>query len=160
MRTWTPILAVAGLLVLSACASPRAIGEGDATVLQGAVVAAPVISAGDAYARAVQVAAIDRLGARVGDQPAFLVQVGVSLAPSTMGVSTIVAENAPPTWRSPLPPRRPWSRKGPVRAVTLAVLDAKTGKTLAWSSVRVRKEAPAAVADLLVTALRLTAKPA
>ncbi|WP_184716418.1 hypothetical protein [Caulobacter sp.] len=160
MRTWTPMLAVAGLLALSACASPRAIGEGDVTVMQGAVVAAPVDPADDAYARAVQVAAIDRLGARVGDRPAFLVQVGVSLAPSTMGVSTITAENAAPTWRSPAPPRRPWSRKGPVRAVTLAVLDAKTGKTLAWSSVRVRKEAPVVVADLLVTALRLTAKPA
>lgn len=160
MRTWMPIMAVAGLLALSACASPRALGEGDVTVLQGARVGAPASPADDAFAKAVQAAAIDRLGARVGDKPDFLIQVGVSLAPSTMGVSTIAAENAPPTWRSPAPRRRPWSRKGPVRAVTLAVLDAKTGKTLAWSSVRVRKEAPAAVADLLVTALRLTAKGA
>ncbi len=154
------MLAAAGLLALSACASPRAIGEGDVTVLQGARVAAPTSSTDDVFAKAVQSEAISRLGAKVEDKPDFLIQVGVSLAPRTMGVSTIAAENASPTWRSPIPPRRPWSRKGPVRAVTLAVLDAKTGKTLAWSSVRVRKEEPAVVADLLVTALRLTAKPA
>ena len=160
MMRWKPMAAGIGLLALSACASPRAIGEGDVTVLQGAVVGAPASPADDAFAKAVQAAAIGRLGAQLGEKPDFLVQVGVSLTPSTVGVSTITAENAPPTWRSPLLKRRPWSRKGPSRAVTLAVLDAKTGKTLAWSSVRVRKEEPAAVADLLVTALRLTAKPA
>ncbi len=154
------MLAAAGLLALSACASPRAIGEGDVTVLQGAVVGAPGGPADDAFAKAVQTEAIGRLGAQLGEKPDFLIQVGVSLAPRTVGVSTIAAENAPPTWRSPVLKPRPWSRKGPVRAVTLAVLDAKTGKTLAWSSVRVRKEEPAVVADLLVTALRLTAKPA
>lgn len=160
MRTWTPMLAAAGLLILSACASPRAIGEGDVTVLQGAVVGAPASPADDAFAKAVQIEAIQRLGAQVGAKPAFLIQVGVSLAPRDVGVSTVAAENAAPTWRSPLLKRRPWSRKGPVRAVTLAVLDAKTGKTLAWSSARVRKEAPAVVADRLVAALRLTARPA
>lgn len=160
MRTWTPKLAAAGLLVLSACASPRAIGEGDVTVLHGAVVGAPALPTDDNYAKAIQAAAIARLGATVGDRPAFLIQVGVSLAPAAMGVSTIAAPDASPTWRSPPPPRRPWSRKGPVRAVTLAVLDAKTGKTLAWSSTKVRKEEPAVVADRLVAALRLTAKGA
>ncbi|NQE63314.1 hypothetical protein [Caulobacter sp. RHG1] len=160
MRTWTPMLVAAGLLALSACASPRAIGEGDVTVLQGATVGAPASPAEDAFAQAVQAEAISRLGAQVGARPDFLIQVGVSLAPSTMGVSTAAAENASPTWRSPIPPIRPWNRKGPVRAVTLAVLDAKTGKTLAWSSVRARKETPAVVADLLVKALRLTAKAA
>jgi hypothetical protein len=59
------------------------------------------------------------------------------------------------------PPRKHWWRvasKGPVRTVTLAVLDAGTGKTVAWSSIRVRKGEPAAVADLLVAALQDAAK--
>ena len=148
-------------MTLSACAAPRAVGQGDVTVVRGAAVAAYASQADGedaAFAKAVQGQAIGRLGGASGGVPTYLIQVGVAAAPPTVGVSSAVGTLDDKAWRSQPPPQRPWSRKGPVRTVTLAVLEARTGKTVAWSSVRVRKGEPAAVADLLIAALQAPAK--
>lgn len=152
----------AGLLlvaaILGACAAPRAVGQGDLTGVAGAAVAAfPSQADGEetGFAKAVRDRAVHRLGGVAGaDKPAYLVQVGVALAPPNVGVSSAAGTLDDAAWRSLPPPRRPWSRKGPVRTVTLAVLDARSGKTVAWSSIRIRQGEPDAVADLLVQALR------
>lgn len=158
-------LGVAGLLALSACASPRAVGQGDVAGLKGATIAGHASQAdGDdaVYAKAVQARAIARLGNELAAKPAYLVQVGVALAPPAVGVSSAAETLEAKAWRSQPPAPQSWSgvfgRKGPVRIVTLAVLDARTGKTVAWSSIRVRKGEPAAVADLLVQTLQAPAK--
>lgn len=150
------------LILLTACASPRALGQGDVTGLKGL---APYASAADgadtAFAKAVQARAIEALGGSGGGQPAYLVQVGVATAPSHVGVSSAAGSLDDKAWRSPAerqPWWRPWQPKGPARTVTLAVLEASSGKTVAWSSIRVRKGEPAAVADLLVAALKPSSK--
>ncbi len=149
--------------MLSACASPRAVGQGDVSVLHGAL--APYASQADgadgAFAKAIQARAVDRLSAAAGKgqgKPAYLVQVGVATSPSNVGVSSAAGTLDAKAWRSQPPKSRPWSRKGPVRTVTLAVVDAATGKTVAWSSIRLRKGEPTAVADQLVQALRTPAR--
>lgn len=151
-------LAVACLLTLSACATPRAVGHGDVTGLKGAPLAAwtsPVDGQDAAFAKAVQTEALARLGGRAApDPPAYLVQVGVALAPPGVGVSSGAGTLDAQGWRSRPPKSRPWNRKSPIRTVTLAVIDARDGKTVAWSSIRMRKGEPSAVADLLVAALR------
>ncbi len=158
-------LAGACLLMLSACATPpRAVGQGDVAGLKGAAVAAYASQADGedaAFAKAVQGQVITRLGATTGGKPAYLVQVGVALAPNDMGVSSAAGVLDAKAWRSEPERRRWWQwrrEKGPIRTVTLAVLDAHTGKTIAWSSIRLRKGEPAAVADLLVQALQAPAK--
>lgn len=165
MRVRTLVVAGAALLALSACASPRAVGQGDVAGLKGATVMAYASQADGedaAFAKAVQGQAITRLGAKTGgDKPAYLVQVGVAVAPPTMGVSSTAGALDATAWRSQAETRpwwRFWGQKGPARTVTLAVLDAGTGKTVAWSSIRVRKGEPADVADLLVYALQTPAK--
>lgn len=163
MRVGELALTGAALLALSACAAPHAIGQGDAAGLRGASVAAYASQAdgGDAaFAQAVQAQAITRLGGRTaGARPAYLVQVGVALAPPTVGVSSAAGALDAGAWRSRPPARRwPWSGSGPVRTVTLAVVDAHTGKTVAWASIRAPKGEPTAVADLLVAALQAPAK--
>jgi hypothetical protein len=157
-------LAVAGLLALNACASPRAVGQGDVAILKGAMIAgyASQVDGDDAaYAKAVQAQAITRFESQFAAKPAYLVQVGVASAPPTVGVSTAAETLEAKAWRSQPPASGSWSElfggKGPVRIVTLAVLDARTGKTVAWSSIRVRKGEPAVVADLLVQALQAPA---
>jgi hypothetical protein len=164
MRARGFVLAGTALLALSACAAPRAIGQGDVAGLRGAAVSAYVSQAdGDdaAFAKAVQSQAIGKLGAKTDGKPAYLVQVGVATAPTGVGVSSAAGTLDAKAWRSE-PERQPWWRvwgdKGRARTVTLAVLDAGTGKTVAWSSIRVRKGEPAAVADLLVAALQAPAK--
>ncbi|WP_454761464.1 hypothetical protein [Caulobacter segnis] len=161
MRAPMLVLAGTALLALSACATPRAVGQGDVSAVKGAAVAAYASQAdGDdaAFARAVQGQAISRLGGQTGSgQPAYLVQVGVAVAPPAMGVSSAAGALDTTAWRSQAEKRRWWQfwgHKGPARTVTLAVVDAKTGKTTAWSSIRVRKGEPADVADLLVYALQ------
>lgn len=163
MRGRTIAAATACLLTLGACAAPRAVGQGDVARVRGAAVAAYASQADGpdgAFAKAVQSQAISRLGAGGGGggKPAYLVQVGVAMAPPTVGVSSAAGNLDDKAWRSQPPVQRPWSRKGPVRTVTLAVLDAGTGKTVAWSSIRIRKGEPAAVADLLVAALQPASK--
>lgn len=162
MRVSGMVLAGAALLALGGCATPRAVGQGDLAGLKGAAVAAYASQADGedaAFAKAVQGEAIRRLGATINaDKPTYLVQVGVALAPQAVGVSSAAGTLDAKAWRSQPPVQRPWTRKGAVRTVTLAVLDAATGKTVAWSSIRVRKGEPAAVADLLVAALQAPAK--
>ena len=164
MRARTLALAVAGLLTLDACAAPRAVGQGDVAGLKGAAVAAYASQADgedSAFAKAVQARAVSQLRGEAGglaaDAPAYLVQVGVAVAPNAVGVSSAAGTLEANAWRSQAE-RRPWWKvwgaDAPARTVTLAVLDAKTGKTLAWSSMRVRKGEPAVVADQLVQALQ------
>ncbi|RRN62437.1 hypothetical protein [Caulobacter sp. 602-1] len=162
MRASGFLLAGVCLTLLGACASPRAVGQGDVTGLKGL---APYSSSADgadaAFAKAVQARAIDALGGSGGGKPAYLVQVGVAVAPLSVGVSSAAGPLDDKAWRSPAEDRpwwRPWRGKGPARTVTLAVVEAGTGKTVAWSSIRVRKDEPAAVADLLVAALRPSTK--
>lgn len=159
-RTFATVGAL--LLTLGACAAPRAVGQGDIAGLRGAAVAAYASQADSedaAFAKAVQGEALTKLGGGpVGGAPAYLVQVGVGASAPTVGVSSAAGALDDKAWRSQPPPQRFWSRKSPVRVVTLAVLEAKTGKTVAWSSIRVRKTEPAVVADLLVAALRTPAK--
>lgn len=165
MRVLKLVLAGAALLALSACASPRAVGQGDVVALKGAAVVAYASQADGedaAFAKAVQGQAINRLGAKTGgDKPAYLVHVGVAVAPPAVGVSSAAGTADATVWRSPAETRRwwqVWGQRGPARTVTLAILDAGSGKTVAWSSIRVRKGEPAAVADLLVDALQTPAK--
>lgn len=160
MRARTLALAAAGLLTLSACAAPRAVGQGDIAGVKGAAVAAYASQADGedaAFAKAVQAEAIGRLGGVSAGAPAYLVQVGVAMAPNAVGVSSAAGTLDANAWRSQAEVRpwwRLWGSNAPARTVTLAVLDAKTGKTLAWSSIRVRKGEPAVVADQLVQALQ------
>lgn len=150
------------LILLSACASPKAVGQGDVTGLKGMAPYASAADGGDAaFAKAVQARAIDTLGGAGGGKPAYLVQVGVAMAPSDVGVSSAAGILDDKAWRSPAerqPWWRPWQAKGPARTVTLAVVEASSGKTVAWSSIRVRKGEPTAVADLLVAALKPSSK--
>ena len=169
MRVRKLALAGAALLALSACATPRAVGQGDVSGLKGAAVVAYASQADGedaAFAKAVQGQAISRLGAKASDKAAYLVQVGVAVAPNGVGVSSAAGTLDAKAWRSQ-PEKKPWWRfwgsKGPARTVTLAVVDAATGKTIAWSSVRVRPSQgkggePDAVANLLVAALQTPAK--
>lgn len=168
MRGRVLVLAGACLAMLSACAAPRAVGQGDLSALRG-VSLAPFASQADgadaAFAKAVQARAVERLSAAAGAAngggkagPAYLVQVGVATAPSSLGVSSASGSLDASAWRSAPPKARPWSRKGPVRVVTLAVVDPATGKTVAWSSIRQRKGEPAATADQLVQALQAPSK--
>ena len=165
MRQSMAALALAALC-LGACASPRAIGRGDVSVVTGASAVlhgAPTDPTDEAYVRAIQESVLTRLGASHGtDKPAFLVQVGVARAIADVGVSSATGALDPSAWRSPAetaPWWRPWARGGTARAVTLAVIDARDGKTIAWSSVRVRKQAPEVVAKLLVDAVDGVRRP-
>jgi hypothetical protein len=162
MRARGFLLAGACLILLAACASPRAVGQGDVTGLKGLAPYASSADGADAtFAKAVQARAIDALGGTGGGKPAYLVLVGVAVAPLSVGVSSAAGTLDDKAWRSAAERRawwRPWQGKGPARTVTLAVVEAGTGKTVAWSSIRVRKGEPAAVADLLVAALRPSAK--
>lgn len=160
MRASGFLSAGACLALLCACASPRAIGQGDVTGLKGLAAYASSADGADAtFAKAVQDRAVDVLGGKAESKPAYLVQVGVAVAPSHVGVSSAAGALDDKTWRSPAEREawwRPWRGKGPARTVTLAVVEADTGKTVAWSSIRVRKGEPAAVAELLVAALKPT----
>ncbi len=154
------------VLCLGACASPRAIGQGDVSPVVGASAAvhgAPTDRADEAYVRAIQDGVLTRLGASRGaDKPVFLVQVGVARAVADVGVSSAAGALDPTAWRSPsatAPWWRPWAKGRATRAVTLAVIDARDGKTIAWSSVRVGEQAPEAVAKLLVDALKGAGRP-
>lgn len=155
-------LAVCGLL-LGACASPRAIGQGDVASMKGAAVAAyPGQADGEAatYARAVEGRVLSRLGAVASaDKPSYLVQVGVAQPLPTVGVSSAEGALAPDAWRSSpgaTPWWRLWEARGEERVVTLAVIDARDGRTLAWSSIRAKRETPTQVADRLVDAVSVS----
>ena len=152
-------LAVCGLL-LGACASPRAVGQGDIASMKGAAVAAyPGQTDGEAatYARAVEIGVLSRLGAAANtEKPVYLVQVGVAQPLPTVGVSSAVGALDQNAWRS-APDEAPWWRlwgqRGKARVVTLAVINARDGGTLAWSSIRAKRETPTQVADRLVDAV-------
>ena len=165
MREPIVLLALcAGLL--SACASPRAVGQGDLTPITGASVAAHGGHAGgaeDLYVRAIQQGVLEQLGASpTNGAPLFLVQVGVAQPLPGIGVSSAADALELQAWRSApddAPWWRFWARPEGKRAVTLAVIDAQNGKTIAWSSTRVGDEPPTAVAKRLLDALEGAGRP-
>ena len=162
-----PATLVASLL-LSACATrPQIAHEGDLTMLRGQAVAAEEgvaapAGADAALARSIEARVIGRmseLGAvQPGAQPArYRLQVAVATSPAVVGISTGVGPQvgvAP--WRSAPTKLRPWSRRGPVRTATLAVLDLSNGEIAVWATVRTSSRDPAKLAEALVEALRRT----
>ncbi len=155
-----------GASLLGACASSRAVGKGDLSPVAGASVAPYGGQAGGAdalYAQAVQEGVLDRLRASRGDgAPLFLVQVGVARPLPSVGASSAADALDPEAWRSAphvAPWWRFWARPGNDRAVTMAVIEARSGKTIAWSSIRVRNEPPATVAGRLVDAVSDAPRP-
>lgn len=152
------LLLCAGLV--GGCASPRAIGRGDLTSVTGASAMAHSGLAArpeDAYARAVQRSVLNRLGASQNDGAAlFLVQIGVARSLPGVGVSSAADPSDTQAWRSAgdAEPRwRFWARSESRRAVTMAVVDTRNGRTIAWSSTEVREEAPEITAERLLKAL-------
>jgi hypothetical protein len=157
---------VAGLL-LGACATPPQVArEGDLGVLAGQAVATPTwgqaapSDADQILAQAIQARLASRIGevgaVQPGPMPArFRLQVTVGTSPAPVGISTAVGSQvgvAP--WRSAPTRLRPWSRRGPVRTATLAVLDLSSGKVAAWATVRTSSDDPVDLADRLVAALK------
>ena len=156
-------------LMLSACAmGPQVASEGDLTMLKGRSVAAAEegetapADADAALARSVKARVIGRMSelgvVQPGASPArYRLHVAVATSPAAVGISTAVGSQvgvAP--WRSAPTKRRPWSRRGPVRTATLAVLDLSNGEIAAWATVRTSSRDPAKLAGALVEALRRT----
>lgn len=157
---------VAGLLLGACAAPPQVAHEGDLRVLAGQAVATPTWgqaapSDGDrTLVQAIQARVASRIGevgaVQSGSMPArYRLQVTVGTSPAEVGISTAVGpqvEVAP--WRSAPTRLRPWSRRGPVRTATLAVLDLSSGKVAAWATVRTSSDDPVDLADRLVAALK------
>ena len=156
---------VAGLL-LSACATPPQVAhEGDLTVLNGQPALAEAGAAASTGADADLAKSIEtRVTSRIGEvgavhagvlPPRYRLQVAVGTSPAEVGISTAVGPQvgvAP--WRSAPTRLRPWSRRGPVRTATLAVLDLSSGKVTAWATVRTSNDDPVDLADRLIAALK------
>jgi len=140
--------------------------EGDLGVLAGQAVVTPTWGAAapsdadQALVQAIQARLASRIGevgaVQPGPMPArYQLQVTVGTSPAEVGISTAVGpqvEVAP--WRSAPTRLRPWSRRGPVRTATLAVLDLSSGKVAAWATVRTSSDDPVDLADRLVAALK------
>lgn len=157
--------ALVASLLLSACATrPQVAHEGDLSVLNGQGVTAAggvaALTGGDAaLASSIEARVLSRMGevgaVQPGASPAgYRLQVAVGTAPVTVGISTAAGPQAGVSWRSAPTRLRPWSRRGPVRTVTLAVLDLSSGKIAAWASVRTSSGDPDDLAELLVAALK------
>jgi hypothetical protein len=160
-----PTTLVASLL-LSACATrPQVAHEGDLTVLKGQAVAADEgaatpTGADAALARSIEARLISRMSEVGAVSPGALpvryrLQVAVATSPAMVGISTAVGPQvgvAP--WRSAPTKLRPWSRRGPMRTATLAVLDLSSGKVAVWATVRSSSGDPVDLADRLVAALK------
>jgi hypothetical protein len=161
-----PVVALSlATLALAGCATPpRLAHEGSLPALGGKALVARASQATPAGADAVLAKAIEaqvmsRLVASGADAsgaraPTYLVQVAVGTSQPAVGVSTAVgplAAQAP--WRSAPTRLRPWSRRGPVRTVTLVVLDAVTGKPAAWATVRASGADATDLAERLVAVL-------
>jgi hypothetical protein len=156
---------VVGLL-LSACATPPQVAhEGDLAILGGQVVVADAAPAAPSDVDQALVQAIQaRLAIRIrevgaipstGVSARYRLQVTVGISPAEVGISAAVGSQvgvAP--WRSAPTRLRPWSRRGPVRTATLAVLDLSSGKVAAWATVRTSGDDPVDLADRLVAALK------
>jgi hypothetical protein len=154
-------------LLLGGCATPPQVAhEGDLAVLAGQAIATPTWAqaapsdADQALVQAIQARLASRIGevgaVQPGPMPArYRLQVTVGTSPAGVGISTAVGSQvgvAP--WRSAPTRLRPWSRRGPVRTATLAVLDLSSGKVAAWATVRTSSDDPVDLADRLVAALK------
>lgn len=152
-------------LVLAACATPpRLARDGVLPALAGQAMVAPASPATPtgtdaALAKAIEARVMSRLVAGGADgsgarAPAYLVQVAVGTSSPAVGISTAagpLAAQAP--WRSASSRLHPWSRRGPVRVATLAVVETASGKVVAWATVRASAADAADLADRLVAAL-------
>jgi len=155
---------VAGLL--SACATQtQVVHQGDLTSLEGQAVAADQGSAAPAgadaaLAKSIEARIVSRLGelgaVEPGARPArYRLQVTVATLPTSVGISTAVGPRVGvEPWRSAPTRLRPWTRRGPVRTATLAVVDLTDGKVAAWATVRTSSKDPVDLADRLVSALK------
>ncbi|MBO9708551.1 MAG: hypothetical protein J7521_10085 [Caulobacter sp.] len=154
----TTLLAAA---MLGGCAAaPRLAHEGSLDDLRGQPVGlqAGQASPADAdLATAVGAAVLDRLqtsGAAPGAvSPRYLVQVTIASAPAGVGVSVAAGPQVTQGWRGEPVKLRPWNKRAPLDTATLVVLDAASGRTIAWSSVRAQGRKAPELADLLVAAL-------
>ncbi len=154
-----------GALLLGGCATrPQLAHEGDLTGLKGQAVAtdagaAAPTGADAALAKSIEARVVSRMGELGAVQPGTLparyrLQVAVGTSPAEVGITTAVGPQvgvAP--WRSAPTRFHPWSRRGPMRTATLAVLDLSNGKIAAWATVRGSSRDPADLADRLVAAL-------
>ncbi|WP_165185787.1 hypothetical protein [Caulobacter soli] len=153
-------------LLLGACATrPQVAHEGDLTGLKGQAVlteagAAAPTGADATLAKSIEARVLSRISEAGAVQPGALparyrVQVAVGSSPAGVGISTAVGPQvgvAP--WRSAPTKLRPWSRRGPVRTATLAVLDLSNGKIAAWATVRSSSGDADDLANRLVAALK------
>lgn len=164
MATSVAALSLATLALAGCAAPPRLAHEGGLPALAGnTLIAQPSqatpAGADAALAKAVEIQVLSRLAAGGADvssarAPAYLVRVTVGTAPPAVGVSTAagpLAAQAP--WRSAPTKLRPWSRRGPVRTVTLVVLDVATGKPTGWATARASRADPTDLAERLVAVL-------
>lgn len=121
-------------VVLGGCAGPRVLthltpdarlAAGAATVLPGADAPSPV--------RDLVSARLAAQGPKAGQTPDYYVMAAQSARPGGIGVMGSGPAGASPAWVEA--PRKAgwrfWTKDQPVRTVSLTVLDAKTGKTLA-----------------------------
>ena len=152
-------------LVLAGCATPpRLAHDGALPLLAGQTLVAPASPATPtgtdaALAKAIEAQVMVRLAAGGADAsgaraPAYLVQVAVGTSPPAVGVSAAagpLAAQAP--WRSAPTRLHPWSRRGPVRVATLAVVETASGKVVAWATVRSSSTDATDLANRLVAAL-------
>ena len=167
MRVLVTTLA-AGLLLTACATRPQVAHEGDLSPLKGQVIlSAGAYHASDATPKGADSALAKAIEAHVQDAvlkqgsvgagilgPRYLLQVAVGTSPAEVGVSPAVGPQvAVTTWRSAPTKRHFWNRRGPMRTATLSVLDLKTGKVVAWSSVRASSGSANGLADRLVAAL-------
>lgn len=159
---------VAGLAagaMLSACATRTQVAhEGDLSPLKGQPMlvetgSSETAGADAALAKAIETRVQDRAGA-VGAgaaAPRYRLQVAVATSPTQVGITTAVGPQVGVSpWRSGPDKLHFWTRRGPVRTATLAVLDLSTGKVTAWAAVRSSSSDAAVLADQLVAALTPT----
>jgi transposase InsO family protein len=160
MRVVMTVLAgVAAVSMLSACATRTQVAhEGDLPSLKGQVVLTEAAPAGSdaALAEAIEARVRSQVGA-IGagaSAPRYRLQVAVASSPTQVGITTAAGPQvgvAP--WRSGPDKLHFWTRRGPVRTATLAVLDLSTGKVTAWASVRSSSADATLLANHLVAAL-------
>lgn len=153
-------------LSLSACATRPQMAHGGHLVLRtGEVVAtdegAAATGLDATLAKSIQARIFDKVNKRHVGQPQpgamtarYRLEVTVATSPSGVGISSAdgARTDAAP-WRSAPVKLRPWSRRGPLRTVTLSVLDLSSGKAAAWATVRTSGSNPDDLAERLLEAL-------
>jgi hypothetical protein len=156
------VIALAALTLGGCATAPTVAREGNLAVLRGQSLA-PLSGASAptdaALAAAIQAGVLKRLAANGADvsgarPAAYLLQVGVGVSASAVGVSNMAGPTIKETaWRSAPTRLYFWSRRGPAHSATAVVLDVATGKPVAWATVRDGRADADALAERLVQAL-------